>query len=245
MTEDGPLTMSDLQKRGGATIDTSMDFSSLQMDRWLWDVHASMGTEQATVEAEFLSITHAASSHRLRISPDHFLFMSKSDGDPRMLPARDLSIGDTVFVRSFVKSGELVTSTVTSIETVTDVGIYAPFTWSGRMLVDDVLVSNYAIFSTILQKTHSEHSWLPWERVMNLLNPFRYFYGLNAVANVLETECPSWMESQGTVSCVVTLVWRFADLFIVRPLGLIARVVEMAKWSDGQDRADRICKGRG
>merc|ERR1719146_640071 len=101
----------------------------------------------------------------------------KKSGEPRMLPARDLSVGDTIFARH--AKGELTPSTVTGIETVIDQGIYAPFTWSGRLLVDDVLVSNYAVFSTTLQKTHAQHDWLPWERLMNLLNPFRYFYGLD------------------------------------------------------------------
>ena len=59
----------------------------------------------------------------------------------RRSPARDLSIGDTVFTRNLEKTGELMPSTVTSIETVTDLGIYAPFTWSGRLMVDDVLVT--------------------------------------------------------------------------------------------------------
>merc|ERR1719446_495880 len=138
--------------------------------------------------------------------------MSKS-GEPEMRPARELAVGDTVFARSLEQSGELRPATVTSIETVMDYGIYAPFTWSGRLVVDDVLVSNYAIFSTTLQKTHSQHSWLPWERLMNLFNPFRYFYGLDVDANMFEVEYPSWMEPQGTVSGVVSLVWRLADIF--------------------------------
>merc|ERR1719487_2567278 len=154
-----------------------------------------MGSEQETVRVEFLAITHAASSNRLYISPDHFLFMTKRDGDPQMLPARDLSVGDMVFARSAKKTGELMPSTVTSIETVVDIGIYAPFTWTGRLMVDDVLVSNYAIFSTTLQKTHTQHQWLPWERVMNIFNPFRYFFGCGFASDMFDTAYPSWMES--------------------------------------------------
>jgi len=245
-TEDGPLTLSAVQQRGGATIDTSADFQSLRTDRWLWDVHASMGAEQATVEAEFLSISHLASSQPLRISPNHFLFMSKSNGDPQMLPARDLSIGDTVFARNFNKSGELMPSTVTNIETVTDLGIYAPFTWSGRLLVDDVLVSNYAVFSTTFEKTQQEHAWLPWERLMNLFNPFRYYYGV--VLKAFELKYPSWIQPQGTASDVVLLVWRLADLFIVTPLSVLARVVELIEWPPLKERTStgthEICEGR-
>merc|ERR550537_1300069 len=129
-------------------IDTSQDFRTVQMDRWLWDVHASMGPQQATVEAEFLSITHVASKRPLRITADHLLFMSKNGGEPQMLPARDLSVGDTVFARNFVKSGELLPSTVTDIDTV-----------------------------------------------MDLLNPFRYYYGTKLSSIMQEVEDSSWMES--------------------------------------------------
>ena len=49
MTNAGPLALWEVQKLGGATIDTSPDFQTLQGDPWLWDVHASMGAQQGTV----------------------------------------------------------------------------------------------------------------------------------------------------------------------------------------------------
>lgn len=244
LTTDGPRTMSQLQEMGSATIDTSTDSQTLRWDRWLWDVHASMGSDQAKVHAEFLSITHSASSRPLRISAEHWLFMTKNEEAPQMLPARDLAVGNTVFSRSPTKSGVLVPSTVTSIDIVMDTGIYAPFTWSGRLMVDDVLVSNYAIFSQTFQDTHDQHAWLPWERLMNLFNPFRYFYGSNLAASMLEMKYPAWMEAQGTVGHWVTLVWRLADTFIVYPLGLFARAVELAKWAESKERADFVCDGK-
>ena len=71
----------------------------------------------------------------------------------RRLPARDLSLGDTVFTRHASK-GELIPSTVTGIEKVIDYGIYAPFTWSGRLLVDDVLVPDAFSLSHVLVTAH-------------------------------------------------------------------------------------------
>ena len=62
--------------------------------------------------------------------------------------------------------------------------------------------------------------------------------------HMINTEYPSWMGLQGTVSGVVLLVWRLADTLIVQPLGLFARAVELAKWPDLKERVASMCQGR-
>ena len=159
-------------------LESSRDFHALEHDRWLWDVHGSLGTAQAAVRAEFLALTHAASDRALRVTESHFVFAKKQGAlEARMVPASAVSVGDELLVRHPEKPGELMPSRVTGIETVLDFGVYAPFTWSGRLMVDGVLVSNYATYSAALEDTYARHTWLPWERLMQLLNPFRYAYG--------------------------------------------------------------------
>merc|ERR1719263_2790653 len=171
--------------------------------------------------------------------------MSKNGETPQMSPARKLSVGDTIFARSLEKTGKLIPSTVTSIGVVMDQGVYAPFTWSGRLVVDDVLVSNYAVFSELFHATHEQHSWLPWERLMNVFNPFRYYYGLelNSIMSRAESVVPpTSIASKTFVSDTVLAVWRLADNFIIYPLGLVAKAMELAKLpTPGKSLPEEVC----
>jgi len=233
-TSEGMRMMKELKL--GDSVETARDFRTLETEHWLWDVHGSMGNVQATVEAEFLSIAHTMSDRPLRITADHMLFAARqasqsSTQTSRMLAARDVVVGDFLFVRDPSKEGKLTTSLVTNITTVTEFGVYAPFTWSGRLVVDGVLVSNYALFSSTLSETHDRHMWLPWERTMNFFNVFRYFHGLqlNAVFEPAEIRCPAWLcehKDADLVSSAVLHVWWLADTFIVQPLGVFARGME-------------------
>merc|ERR1711988_2033557 len=93
----------------------------------------------------------------------------------------------------------------------------------GRLMVDGVLVSNYALYSTTLEDTYARHAWLPWERMMNFFNCFRYSYGLQ-FETMLPT-CPTWLCPQDDVpaSLAVRFVWCIADLFIAQLVaGLLA-----------------------
>lgn len=89
-------------------------------------------------------------------------------------------------------------------------------------MVDGVLVSNYALYSTTLEDTYARHAWLPWERMMNFFNCFRYSYGLQ-LETMLPT-CPTWLCPQEDVpaTLMVRFVWCAADLFIVQPIGFFA-----------------------
>merc|ERR1719453_1378132 len=105
----------------GDFVETSRDYQTLEHERWLWDVHGSMGAAQATVRAEFVAITHAGSERALRLTAGHLLFLKKQGAEaPRMSPAGDASVGDEVLVRSPTRKDELVAAKVTSVETVMD-----------------------------------------------------------------------------------------------------------------------------
>ena len=76
----------------------------------------------------------------LKITEDHLLFVEK-EGEASAIPARDVTIGDTVFVRGDL--GALERDAVQNISHVHEKGVYAPVTLSGTILVNDVLTSCY------------------------------------------------------------------------------------------------------
>ena len=75
----------------------------------------------------------------LLITADHLLFVEVI-GQPTAIPARDVKIGDTVYVRGSYGSEK---DLVQSISTVYEKGAYAPVTLSGTILVNDVHTSCY------------------------------------------------------------------------------------------------------
>lgn len=87
---------------------------------------------------EFLSIT-TTKNNNLKITGDHLLFVEKN-GLSRAIPARDVKIGDTVYVK---QNGLMKTATVQDISTVYEKGVYAPVTRSGTILINDVHTSCY------------------------------------------------------------------------------------------------------
>lgn len=94
---------------------------------------------QPELMQEFLEITTLKNKF-LQITEDHLLFVTKG-GQPSAIPARDVSIGDTVYVRG--DQGELEADQVQSISSVYEKGVYAPVTLSGSILVNDVHTSCY------------------------------------------------------------------------------------------------------
>ena len=90
-------------------------------------------------QQEFLSITTMANKN-LKITGDHLLFVEK-EGQASPIPAIDVSIGDTVYVRG--DQGAMETDAVQSINPVFEKGVYAPVTLSGTIMVNDVHTSCY------------------------------------------------------------------------------------------------------
>ena len=106
---------------------------------------------QTEVMQEFLEITTLHGRKILKITEDHLLFVEKG-GQAAVIPARDVNIGDTLYVtddQNVVKKDEVQT-----IGFVWEKGVYAPVTLSGTILVNDVHTSCY--FDVL------SHEWSHW-----------------------------------------------------------------------------------
>ena len=95
---------------------------------------------QPEVLQEFIRIATLKKRKILLITEDHLLFVEKG-GRASTIPAREVSIGDTVYVKG--DQDALETDVVQSISSVTEKGVYAPVTLSGTILVNDVHTSCY------------------------------------------------------------------------------------------------------
>ena len=93
---------------------------------------------QPEIVEEFLKIV-TKKEKILLITEDHLLFVELM-GQATAIPARDVKIGDTVYVRGSHGSEK---DLVQSISTVYEKGAYAPVTLSGTILVNDVHTSCY------------------------------------------------------------------------------------------------------
>ena len=106
---------------------------------------------QSEITHEFLEITTLHGKKILKITEDHLVFVEKG-GQAAAIPARDVNIGDTLYVtddQNVVKKDEVQT-----IGFVWEKGVYAPVTLGGTILVNDVHTSCY--FDVL------SHEWSHW-----------------------------------------------------------------------------------
>ncbi|XP_015749215.1 PREDICTED: uncharacterized protein LOC107328988 [Acropora digitifera] len=90
---------------------------------------------------EFLQITTLRYKKILKITEDHLIFVEKN-GKEAAIPARDIKIGDMVYVK--VGGQEMLEKdAVQCVSIVFERGVYAPVTLSGTILVNDVYTSCY------------------------------------------------------------------------------------------------------
>ena len=90
---------------------------------------------------EFLQITTLRYKKILKITEDHLIFVEKN-GKEAAIPARDVKIGDMVYVKVGGKE-MLEKDAVQGVSIVFEKGVYAPVTLSGTILVNDVYTSCY------------------------------------------------------------------------------------------------------
>ena len=107
--------------------------NSIQFDSVITFIH-----RQPEIVEGFLKIV-TKKEKILLITEDHLLFVELM-GQATAIPARDVKIGDTVYVRGSYGSEK---DLVQSISTVYEKGAYAPVTLSGTILVNDVHTSCY------------------------------------------------------------------------------------------------------
>jgi hypothetical protein len=105
----------------------------------------SFGHHAAHVQAEMLEIV--TPEHNLILTNTHMIFTAQHGP----IPASLVHVGD----RLLLENG---TAEVESIKLVKEHGMYAPFTPSGRLIVDGVLVSSYAS----LEKSKDVQFFLGW-----------------------------------------------------------------------------------
>lgn len=127
-------TMSELEI--GDTILIPHPELGFQEDQVYGFVHFEMKPQ----EFPMLHILFGDQDAFLDVTPNHLILVSKtSDSQPRFWEARHVTSGNFVVTQNNTKQ------MVTSIHEVVFVGtIYAPLTYSGVLIVNDVVVSNYA-----------------------------------------------------------------------------------------------------
>jgi hypothetical protein len=136
----------------GDLIETFSSSGQVQYERFLMDFHGLNN-----ISAEFLRL-QAGISDILEITPNHLVFTSGIYA----VRAAALRPGDTLLVIG--PHGELVPKIITKIEMVLKRGLYAPLTFSGRLVVEGFAVSSYGMLwpEPVLQELESSHAgrWL-------------------------------------------------------------------------------------
>lgn len=121
---------------------------------------------QEQAEAEYLSLA-MEDGRSLKVSTKHLVFrVDDNTNEINAVYASDIKVGDTL------KTGPDGQSSVTKITMATHVGVYAPLTRHGTMIVDGVLVSCYAHWHS---HTIAHLSMAPlrmWTDITSLLTSF-------------------------------------------------------------------------
>ena len=125
-------------------------------------------------DADLVTAFHTletAAGRTITLTPDHLVYVSDSplDDDDAMQPtfARNVREGRYLYVRA--DNGTLLLSHVTRVTSRTRVGVFAPLTKDGTIVVDDVIASCYAVIDSQavahavfapLRLLHDVASWL-------------------------------------------------------------------------------------
>ena len=133
-------------------------------------------------------------SMEINMTPNHLLFVLPRDPDCALVPCEPVSMhagaiqaGAIIFVRTIASDGKskIVSATVEKVAYQKHTGAYAPLTKSGTILVDNVVVSSYALGDAANKITHSAaHA---------AFSPVRVLYELGRVAG---TVLPTWHEGK-------------------------------------------------
>eukprot|EP00546_Thalassionema_frauenfeldii_P005121 CAMPEP_0178913066 /NCGR_PEP_ID=MMETSP0786-20121207/10627_1 /TAXON_ID=186022 /ORGANISM="Thalassionema frauenfeldii, Strain CCMP 1798" /LENGTH=561 /DNA_ID=CAMNT_0020585749 /DNA_START=12 /DNA_END=1697 /DNA_ORIENTATION=- len=98
----------------------------------------SFGHKDSARTAEFLQITTSATNKPLEVTAAHLVALENG----RHVPASHIKTGD-LLITAYTNNEA---TAVTHIKTVTRKGIYAPFTASGTIVVNNIVASNYVSF---------------------------------------------------------------------------------------------------
>lgn len=122
----------------------------------------SFGHYAPNVELEFLQIETDMHQAPLEITGDHMVFTMEailSASSYKMkksvpVPARDIQVGDCLLLdgQDQLPEALIVPQRVTAIRKVQRRGAFAPFTLTGDIVVNDVVVSNYIVLPSTFQQ---------------------------------------------------------------------------------------------
>ncbi len=128
----GKVTMERLE--AGDSVLNSKTNGNLQFEEVFLFSHAER--EVTTCFVEVLT----EQGKKITLSSNHLIPISKMDA---LKPARDIRVGDNIFVVTTDKKSPVVDAVV-NVTTVIASGLYCPHTASGTLIVDGVLVSCYS-----------------------------------------------------------------------------------------------------
>lgn len=134
----------------------------------------SFGHWDPSAETEYLQIYSSAAKQPLEITADHMLYLYLDTVKKEtLIPARDVKVGDFLLTQE-----GLAPALVASVRKVSRRGAYAPFTTSGSLSVNGIVVSNYvALPSTLFRSsdTFEQQHWLQHAAYL----PYRVYCGFS------------------------------------------------------------------
>lgn len=172
----------------------------------------SFGHKSSDTTGEFVAI-HAEGGRKLELSDDHMVAIEGG----RIIPASMVQIGDKILTSSGVAAA------VTTIRTVKRSGLYAPFTQSGTVVVNDVLASNYVAFqgSEYLKiagvDTVLNYHWMA--HIFKSVHRIAYKMGLASTETYTSDGTSTWVAAPRDMG-----LWLLEQNPIIMVLGLVPYV---------------------
>lgn len=149
----GKVPISDVQV--GASVLVRSPAGSLVHEQIIAQLHTTSG--EGKKDNLFVAITH--SNGIFRATPGHIVFRLGEDGAVLDTPVSGLQVGDSIM---FARQGKTAKSTVLAVHhNMDNVGMYAPLTSAGTLVVDGIIASSYATPSLSMRLPHSvAHSFM-------------------------------------------------------------------------------------
>ena len=162
--DEGSIAMKDL-KVGDKVLTKANEFETVY----------SFGHRHETTKAIYLQIHTDDQSNALELSADHMVFIQKNHA----VPAASLKEGNTLLL----PDGQL--TTIQRIQKVTRYGAYAPFTFSGSVVVNGIVASSFVALqekSEYLRLSESVSTPLTFQWLAHVFEaPHRLAYRLGFV----------------------------------------------------------------
>jgi hypothetical protein len=135
----------------------------------------------------------------ITMSHDHMI-LAKRYGSEKFVRARDVTVGDTIFMN---QNGTIVSVLVSGVESKFSKGALAPATFEGTAIINNVVTSNYAIVDHDI--SHAVFAPLRWAYKLSpsLIN--YEFTGMNPYAKKLTNFFTNWVAHPPHLIAAATL----------------------------------------